>query len=70
MSKVNSYTEAEHAHRLAYALRAVMVSLEATQGMDHVSDALQGIVRHTLGDYFRDYHSQAADVNYSTRTDG
>lgn len=70
MSKVNCCTEAEHAHRLAYALRAVMVSLEVTNAMGNVSDALRGIVAHTLSDYFTDDHSELTNAGNSTGTNG
>ena len=63
-------TEAEHAHRLAYALRAVMVTLEVTNCIGNVSDALRGIVAHTLNDYFADDHSELIDAGNSNRTNG
>jgi hypothetical protein len=70
MSHCNRYSEAQHAHRLAYALRSVMVSLEATNGMSHVSGTLQGMVASTIGDYFSDDHSELNYVDDSPRTDG
>ena len=70
MSHCNRYSEAQHAHRLAYALRSVMVSLEATNGMSHVSSTLQGLVASSLRDYFADDHSELNYVDDSPRTDG
>jgi len=57
----NAFTEAEHAHRLAYALRAVLVSLEATGNLEKVSMNLRRLVLHTLSTYFRDDHSVLND---------
>lgn len=70
MSHSNRYSEAQHAHRLAYALRSVMVSLEATNGISHVSGALHGLAASSLRDYIADDHSELNYVDDSPRTDG
>lgn len=47
-----------------------MISLEATNGMGHVSNTLQVLTARTLKDYFTDDHSELNYVDDFTGTNG